>query len=80
MKREYQSEEELQANTDVLLPLVDNMLKCRQDGIKAVNELYGTNITVRKNSSWENKQADRDIEQEQKEADVEATEKGGSVD
>ena len=78
MKREYQSEEELQANTDVLLPLVDDMLKCRKDAIEQVNKFYGTNISVRKNSSWENKQADRDIEQAQKEADVEATKAGDS--
>lgn len=77
MKREYQSEEELQANTDVLLPLVDDMLKCRQDALSVINSTYGTNITVKKNSSWENKQKDRDVEQKQKEADVEATE-GGS--
>lgn len=77
MKREYQSEEELQANTDVLLPLVDDMLKCREDALSVINSTYGTNITVKKNSSWENKQQDRDVEQERKEADVKATE-GGS--
>lgn len=76
MKREYQSEEELQANTDVLLPLVDNMLACRKEALSVINSTYGTNITVRKNSSWENKQKDRDVEQEQKEADVKATEGG----
>lgn len=78
MKREYQSEEELQANTDVLLPLVDDMLKCRKDAIEQVNKFYGTNINVRKNSSWDNKQADRDIERAQKEANVEATKAGDS--
>lgn len=76
MKREYQSEEELQANTDVLLPLVDDMLMCRKEAFDFVNKTYGTNISVKKNSSWENKQKDRDIEQEQKEADVEATREG----
>lgn len=73
MKREYQSEEELQANTDVLLPLVDDMLRCRQEGVDWVNRTYGTNITVKKNSSWENKQKERDTSQELKEAEVEAT-------
>lgn len=76
MKREYQSEEELQANTDVLLPLVDNMLECRQIAIEAINKKYGTSITVDKNSSWENKQTERDVEQETKEAEKEAIEKG----
>lgn len=78
MKREYQSEEELQANTDVLLPLVDNMLECRQNAIEAVNKKYGTSISVDKNSSWENKQQERDVEQETKEAEKEAIEEGKS--
>ena len=80
MKREYQSEEELQANTDVLLPLVDNMLECRQRAVDSVNSTYGTNISVKKNSSWENKQKERDTEQETKEAEKEAIEKGEGED
>ena len=40
-------------NNDALLPLVDNMLKCRQDGFNRVNAKYGTNIKVSLNSSWE---------------------------
>jgi len=80
MKREYQSEEELQANTDVLLPLVDNMLECRKNAIEEVNKKYGTSISVDKNSSWENKQQERDVEQETKEAEKEAIEEGGSPD
>lgn len=78
MKREYQSEEELQANTDVLLPLVDNMLECRQNALEAVNKKYGTSISVDKNSSWENKQQERDTEQETKEAEKEAIEEGNA--
>lgn len=76
MKREYQSEEELQANTDVLLPLVDNMLECRKIAVDAINKKYGTSITVDKNSSWENKQQERDVEQETKEAEKDAIEEG----
>ena len=76
MKREYQSEEELQANTDVLLPLVDNMLECRQNALDVVNKKYGTSISVEKNSSWENKQQERDVEQETKEAEKDAIEEG----
>lgn len=76
MKREYQSEEELQANTDVLLPLIDDMFKCREDAVSAINSTYGTSISVRKNSAWENKQEERDVAQEQKKAEVEATKEG----
>lgn len=55
MKREYLSEEEIAANTDMLLPLVDDMLKCRQEALDKVNAMFGTSITVEKNSSWDNK-------------------------
>lgn len=73
MKREYLSEEELRASTDILLPLIDDMLSCREMAVSAINSTYGTNISVKKNSAWENKQEELDTEQEQKEADVEAT-------
>ena len=81
MKREYLSEEEIRASTDVLLPLIDDMLRCREEAIDLVNQTYGTNITVRKNSSWDNKQDELDTAQEQSEADVEATKaKAGDSD
>lgn len=80
MKREYLSEEELRASTDVLLPLIDDMLRCRKDAISAINSTYGTNITVEKNSAWENKQQELDTEQDQKEADVEATKAKGDAE
>lgn len=77
MKREYLSEEEIRTSTDVLLPLVDDMLRCREDAISIVNETYGTSITVKKNSSWENKQDELDTAQDQADADVAATLDGG---
>lgn len=70
MKREYLSTEELRASTDVLIPLIDDMLKCRQEAIDAVNSLFGTNITVKKNSAWENKQLELDVAQDKSEAEV----------
>ena len=39
-------------NEDALLPLVDDMLKCRKDGLEKINKMYGTNITVDLSSSW----------------------------
>lgn len=53
MKRESLNSAESQLNFDSLLPLVDNMLKCRQEFCDKVNEMYGTNITVKLNSAWE---------------------------
>lgn len=74
MKREYLSEEEIRSSTDVLLPLIDNMLFCREKALDLVNSTFGTNITVKKNSAWENKQEELDTAQEQADADVDATE------
>lgn len=76
MKREYLSEEELRSSTDVLLPLIDDMFRCRKDAIEVVNSIYGTSISVNKNSAWENKQKELDTAQEQADADVDAT-RGG---
>ena len=53
MKRESINSGESQLNNDALLPLVDDMLKCRQEGFDRVNEKYGTNIKVELNSSWQ---------------------------
>lgn len=84
MKREYLSEEELQANTDVILPLIDNMFACRKEAVDFINKTYGTSISVKKSSSWENKQFGRDVEKEMKKNEaeavkVEATKEGENV-
>lgn len=71
MKREYMSEEEIAVNTDILLPLVDDMLECRQNFCALVNEVFGTNISVEKSSAWANK------EQEDIAALAEASNAGG---
>lgn len=56
MKREYMSEEEIAVNTDILLPLVDDMLKCREEAVELINATFGTNISVYKSSAWANKE------------------------
>lgn len=60
MKREYLSSEEIAVNTDILMPLVDDMLECRQRGLLIVNELFGTDISVKKSSAWEHKDVQAD--------------------
>lgn len=77
MKREYLSEEELMAQTDTLIPLIDDMLRCRKEAIEVVNSTFGTSISVEKNSAWENKQKELETEQEYKEAQVESTKPEG---
>lgn len=55
-KRESIDSNESQLNEDMLYPLVDEMFRCWQEGFDAVNMMYGTNITVKKNSVWELKE------------------------
>ena len=64
MKRESLNSEESQLNHDSLLPLIDDMLKQRQDGAELVNDMFGTNITVDFNSAWEDNQIELEIEQQ----------------
>ena len=52
-KRESLSASESLLNDDALLPLVDDMLACRQRGADEINRLYGTSISVDYASSWE---------------------------
>ena len=52
MKRESINSGESQLNEDMLHPLIDNMLKERQEGIERVNKMFGTNISVKFNSAW----------------------------
>ena len=53
MKRERLNTSEVSMNIDVLLPYVDNMLVERKKAVKAINDLYGTDITVELASTWE---------------------------
>ena len=63
MKRESINSGESQLNNDMLMPLIDSMLYCREEALKKVNAMYDTNITVRKSSSWEDNQIEIDKEQ-----------------
>ena len=55
MKREYISREEIGSQTDVLLPLVDDMLRCREEAAELLNTIFGLNVSVEKNSAWADK-------------------------
>ena len=52
MKREAIGKGESTLDDDALLPLCDNMLKCRREDIEKVNQMFGTNISVEFSSSW----------------------------
>lgn len=62
MKREYTSAQEVEANTDILMPLVDDMLRCREFAAEQINKMFGTNISVKKNSAWEHKEDELEAE------------------
>ena len=56
---------------EILLPMVDDMLKWRKTACEQINAMFGTNISVDKNSSWKNKE-------EEAEAHI-GTEEGNEV-
>lgn len=56
MKRESIMASEAQLNDDMLFPLIDDMLNCRNEAIDKINAMFGTNISVKFSSSWEDNQ------------------------
>lgn len=52
MKRESLNENEIEANSDTLTTLIDDMMKCRKIKVEEINRIYGTNISVDFASSW----------------------------
>lgn len=79
MKRESINSGESVLNDDMLLPLVDDMLRCRQKCFDEVNKKYGTNIKITLFSAWEDNEQEIQAEQEQIENDSDV-EKGGDED
>ena len=80
MKRESLSANEVAVNEDTLLPLVDDMLQVREQAVEKINKMYGLNISVKLNSSWEkiqtaveNEEEQNDINTDLLEAQVEQT-------
>lgn len=60
MKREALNSAESSINDDILFPLVDEMLKMRQEGADRVNEMFGTDISVELASSWNDNRKEED--------------------
>lgn len=53
LKKERLVSAEIESNSEGLYPIVDDMLKCRKNALEKVNKLFGTNIEVEFNSSWD---------------------------
>lgn len=81
MKREYMSEEEIAVNTDILLPLIDDMLRCRQEAAEYLNEVFGLNVTVEKSSAWANKEREETaaLAEQEASAGIESTKVDGGI-
>ena len=79
MKRESLNTSESQMNNDALLPLVDDMLKCRERAVEKVNEMFGTEISVSLASSWEDNEQEIKLEHEQLSGQPEPDEMKGGV-
>lgn len=52
MKRESLNKNEINANNDLLIPRISQMLRCRKEAVKKINELYNLNIEVNLSSIW----------------------------
>lgn len=86
LKREYTSAQEIDTNTDLLMPIIDDMFINRKRGVAQINAMFGTYITVRKSSAWAIKQKETDLTLAEQEAQVqesmetESQEEGESQD
>lgn len=63
MKRERLTTNEIEVNKNASYPLVDNMLKNRQQAVDAINEMFNADISVEYSSIWRgiNDNSDNDI-------------------
>lgn len=80
MKREAIMEGESSLNEDSLLPLCDEMLRCRQEDIARVNEMFGTDISVDFDSAWAQnvKELEFELESLKKASQLASSQAGGS--
>lgn len=61
MKREAINEAEAGMNEDILYPTIDDMLNQRKIACDKINAMFGTNITVKLSSIWENLRRKEDL-------------------
>ena len=48
------------------MPFIDDMIANREEGLDQFNKMFGTNIRVKKSSSWEDNQQENDLSHEGK--------------
>ena len=76
MKREAITSNESQLNDDMLLPLIDDMLECREESVSQINDMFGTDISVNWASTWEDNVEELELSQELLEAQIDNLEGG----
>ena len=74
MKRESLNDGEIDADADTLLPLIDDMLKCRKEGWARANAMYGTNVEVDFSEEWKRIRKRIELTLKKQKAEVEAIE------
>lgn len=65
MKRESLNSDEVGMNDDVLIPLIDEMLRMREIGVAKINEKYGTNISVSLSSVWKKMREEKEVNEDE---------------
>ena len=77
MKRESLSAAELGLNNDIMLPMIDQMLLCRQQDLEKVNAMYGTDISVKLSSAWEDVQLESEYAIKEMQTEAEGVQTSG---
>lgn len=69
MKRERLTTNEIEINKNASYPLVDNMLRNRQQAVEKINEMFGLNITVGYSSIWGTDTNDSEMSEDENNSD-----------
>lgn len=80
MKRETLNSAETGMNDDILIPLIDEMLYQREQGVKRLNEMYGLNVTVKLSGIWETVHDEITEPEQEQETETEPETNGGEND
>lgn len=72
MKREAINSTESGMSEDILFPLVSEMLEQRKIGVKKINDMFGTNITVELDNVWLDHKVQREQEFELVEKEIDS--------
>ena len=80
MKRERLTTNEIEINKNASYPLVDNMLKNRQQSVEKINSMFGLDITVGYSSIWGSDNSNSKVIEDDKNAAIDASPVDDSYD